>query len=259
VPDPLVISADALQVYEGLTVLTGAEPAHRLVGIVPVTSTFSAGEFAQLAHAEIDGAVASGRTAIVVGGTGLYLRAALTDLALRPPPPAGLRERLEKRLDEEGLEALHASLPPWVDVPASDRRRVLRALELHEMGELQQREGESQLWTDSVRHPTVLVGLVREREALNARIDARVDEMVAGGAADEVRAADAAGASRTARAALGFEQLQRGDVDAMKRDTRRYAKRQLTWMRKLAGVHQIDVTDRSPEDVAEQIVSFRTA
>ena len=257
VPDPVVISADALQVYQGLTVLTGAEPAHRLVGIVPVTSTFSAGEFAQLAHAEIDGALAAASTPIVVGGTGLYLRAALTDLALRPPPPPGLRERLEKRLDEEGLAALHAELPEWVDVPASDRSRVLRALELHEMGELQQREGESELWTDSVRHPTVLAGLVMEREALYARIDARVDEMVENGAAEEVRAADAAGASRTARAALGFEQLQRGDVDAMKRDTRRYAKRQLTWMRKLAGVHTIDVTNRSPDEVAQQIVRLR--
>ena len=119
---------------------------------MPVTQTFSAGEFAQLAHAEIDAALGAGRTPIVVGG-----RAAtpggLTDLALRPPPPAGLRVRLEKRLDEEGLAALHAELPAWVDVPVSDRSRVLRALELHEMGELQQREGESQLWTGLVRHP----------------------------------------------------------------------------------------------------------
>ena len=85
-----------------------------------------------------------------------------------------------------------------------------------------------------------------ERDELYARIDARVDAMVAAGAVDEVRRADAAGASRTARAALGFEELLAGDVDAMKRRTRNYAKRQLTWMRKLPDVRQIDLTGREP-------------
>ena len=101
---------------------------------------------------------------------------------------------------------------------------------------------ESRLWTARLRHPTLLVGLSMERQALYARIDARVEKMLAAGAADEVRRADAAGASLTARAALGFEELLRGDVDGMKRRTRNYAKRQLTWMRRLPGVHEIDLT-----------------
>ena len=92
-----------------------------------------------------------------------------------------------------------------------------------------------------------------DREALYARIDARVEQMVAQGAADEVRRADAAGASATARKALGFDDLLSGDIDAMKRRTRNYAKRQLTWMRKLAGVRAIDVTGRPPLDVASEI------
>ena len=95
--------------------------------------------------------------------------------------------------------------------------------------------------------------LIVERDALRARIDARVDAMLAAGAAGEVRAAADAGASPTARKALGFEELLRGDVEAMKRNTRRYAKRQLTWMRKLEGVRLIDVTGRSPAAVAEEI------
>jgi tRNA dimethylallyltransferase len=93
-----------------------------------------------------------------------------------------------------------------------------------------------------------------EREALYGRIEARVDAMVAAGAVDEVRAAHAAGASVTARKALGFDELLRGDVDAMKRRTRNLAKRQLTWMRKLAGVEVVDVTDRRPADVAEDLL-----
>ena len=92
-----------------------------------------------------------------------------------------------------------------------------------------------------------------EREALNRRIEARVDAMVAAGAEAEVRAADAAGASEGARQALGFQQLLDGDVEAMKTQTRRYAKRQLTWMRKLPGLETIDVTGRTPEAVAEEL------
>jgi tRNA dimethylallyltransferase len=89
-----------------------------------------------------------------------------------------------------------------------------------------------------------------DRDALYARIDARVDAMVTAGAVEEVRAAHAAGASDTARKALGFDELLAGDVEAMKRRTRNFAKRQLTWMRKLPGVEVIDVTGRSADAVA---------
>jgi tRNA dimethylallyltransferase len=92
-----------------------------------------------------------------------------------------------------------------------------------------------------------------ERDELYRRIDARVDAMVAAGAIEEVRAAHAAGASETARQALGFAELLAGDVEAMRRRSRNYAKRQLTWMRKLAGVELIDVTERDPDDVAAAI------
>jgi tRNA dimethylallyltransferase len=92
-----------------------------------------------------------------------------------------------------------------------------------------------------------------DRDALYARIDARVDEMIAAGAADEVRRADAAGAGRTARSALGFEELLAGDAEAMKRRTRNDAKRQLAWMRRLPGVHQVDLTETSAPDAALQI------
>jgi tRNA dimethylallyltransferase len=94
-----------------------------------------------------------------------------------------------------------------------------------------------------------------ERERLNARIEARVDAMIAAGAEAEVRAAAAAGASEGARQALGFQQLLDGDVEAMKAQTRRYAKRQMTWMRKLEGVRTIDVTRRTPEEVAEELLA----
>ena len=266
--DPVAVSADALQVYSGLETLTGAPTAsergqleHRLISLVGVGETFSAGRYAELAHAEIDELLAAGRRPIVVGGTGLYLRAALTQLSLKPPPRPGVRERWTAELELRGPEALHAVLSrraPKVAarIEPGDRQRVVRALELLEAGGLTEPEQESELWTDAVRHPTLLVGLIMERQALRDRIDRRVEEMLAAGAEDEVRRAAAAGASATAAKALGFAELLGGDHEAMKRRTRQYARRQLTWMRKLSGVHVLDVTGRPPADVASEMVAL---
>src|SRR4051794_3061841 len=259
---PIAISADALQVYRGLETLTGtatheeqARLEHRLLSFVPVESEFSVGEFMPVAHAEIDAALAAGRRPIVVGGTGLYLRAALTELSLKPAPPPELRARIERQVAEHGPEAMHAGLSPAAaaTVEPTDRSRIVRALELAEMGAAVEAPEESQLWTAATRRPTLLFGLTMDREALYERIDARVDAMVAAGAGEEVQRV-AGVASRTARKALGFDELLGGDVEAMKRRTRNYAKRQLTWMRKLPNVNLIDTTGRDPLDAAAEIV-----
>jgi tRNA dimethylallyltransferase len=265
--DPVAVSADALQVYAGLETLTGvAAPAervqleHRLISFLPLDASFSAGQYAELAHAEIDDLLAAGRRPLVVGGTGLYLRAALTELELRPPPPEGARERWLAELERHGAPALHARLAeraPWAatGIDPGDRQRIVRALELLDAGELEPPTGPSQLWSADVRRPTLLVGLVMEREDLYARIDARVERMLAAGVREEVQRAHAAGASGTARKALGFEELLSGDIEGMKRRTRNYARRQLTWMRKLAGIRLLDATSRSPEELAGEIVT----
>jgi tRNA dimethylallyltransferase len=209
--DPVAISCDALQVYEGLGVLTGAVTAadrerleHRLIGFVPVTRGFSVGDYMPLAHAEVDAALAAGRTPIVLGGTGLYLRAALAELSLVKAPP-----------EAEG----------------------------------------SELWSPETRHPTRIFGLDMDRARLYERIDARTEAIVAGGAAAEVRRAEALGPSRTARVALGFDELQAGDVEAMKKRSRNYARRQLTWMRKIPNLHPIDRGERSDGEVALEIAT----
>jgi len=265
--DPVAVSADALQVYMGLEILTGvatpderARLEHRLVSFLPLDATFSAGQYTRLAHAEIDDLLEVGRRPIVVGGTGLYLRAALTELSLRPPPPQGVRERWTAELERMGAPALHATLgerAAWAaqEIDPNDRQRIVRALELLDLGELEPPEGPSQLWSAELRQPTVLVGLTMEREALYAAIDARVEAMLAAGAREEVLRAHAAGASETARKALGFEELLASDTEAMKRRTRNYAKRQLTWMRKLADVWIIDATGRDPLEIAREILA----
>ena len=265
---PVAVSADALQVYQGLETLTGAatpqersQLEHRLISFLPVDASFSAGQYAELAHAEIDALLAAGDRPIVVGGTGLYLRAALAELSLRPPPPEGAREYWVAELGRRGAPALHGVLrerAPWAasEIDPGDRQRIVRALELLDAGELDRQAEDSELWTSEVRHPTLLIGLVLERQQLYDRIDARVDAMIAAGVEEEVRRAYAAGASPTARKALGFEQLLTGDVDSMKRRTRNYARRQLTWMRKLADANIVDTTGRSSAQTAADVLAL---
>jgi tRNA dimethylallyltransferase len=207
--DPVAINCDALQVYEGLAVLTGAATdaerarlEHRLLGFVPVTADFSIGDYMPLAHREIDAALEAGRRPIVVGGTGLYLRAALAELSLQK-------------------------------VPAESEA--------------------SELWSPETRHPTTIFGLDMDRTELYERIDARTEAIVAGGAVEEARRADALGPGRTARKALGFDELLAGDVEEMKKRSRNYARRQLTWMRKIPNLRWIDRTGLGDGEVAEQI------
>lgn len=207
--EPVAINCDALQVYEGLEVLTGAATAeerarleHRLLGFVPVTEDFSVGDYMPLAHREVDAALEAGRRPIVVGGTGLYLRAAVAELSLEKVAP-----------ESEG----------------------------------------SELWSPETRHPTTIFGLDMEREQLYQRINARTEAIVAAGAAEEARRADALGPGRTARKALGFDELLAGDLETMKKRSRNYARRQLTWMRKIPNLRWIDRTEATDREIAAEI------
>ncbi|MCL4287690.1 MAG: tRNA (adenosine(37)-N6)-dimethylallyltransferase MiaA, partial [Thermoleophilia bacterium] len=230
---------------------------HALVGIVDVDEEFSAGRFAELARGIIDAALVAGRTPIVVGGTGLYMRAALADLDLRPPVPAAVRAEVEALVAARGPAAAHAELEPDVAarIHRNDRKRIARALELQRVGIDPPGRGR-RLWTARLRHPTVLAGIVADRTELAERIDRRVEAMVAAGAAAAARAALAAGASRTARAALGLEELLAGDAAAAKAAHRRYARRQVGWMRRMAGVETIDRSGRSDRETAAAILAL---
>ena len=262
--DPVAISCDSIQVYRGLEILSGsagrdeqARLEHRLLGVVGIDEEFSAGRFAKLAHTEIDRLLAEGRRPIVVGGTGLYMRAALSELELRPPVPSAVRAEIEADLDRRGATTLHAELAPELasGVHPNDRKRIVRLTELSRLG-IAAHPTSERLWSERLRVPTLLVGLTSAGEALRARIDARVDEMVRLGALEEVRSAAAAGASRTARAAIGFDELLAGDIEAMKRAQWRFARRQLTWMRRMEDVARIDRTDRADAEVAAEILEL---
>lgn len=251
-----------MQVYRGLPVLTNqSEHPARLVGILELGEEGSVGDYQRLAHAAVDEILESGRTPIVVGGTGLYLRAALAELELPPPPASGERERLERLYDRLGGERAHALLATRdpaaaVGVHANDRRRVVRALELAEAGS-SLRPGENRLWSEHTRHPTLIVGLELPREELLRRIEARTRRMFERGVEEEVRRALAGPVSATARTVYGLHEVaelpREQAIEALIVRTRRYAAYQRKWMRRIPGLVPVRA-DRPPAEVAAQIL-----
>ena len=223
-------------------------------------------EYAALAHEAVDDVIRRGRVPILCGGSGLYLRAALADMPLPPQPGTGVREAAERLYDERGPADAHATLAS-VDAPAAavvhpnDRRRVVRALELAEAGHTLAAP-ESALWSAETRHPTVVAGLTLPPAETARRIAARTTAMFAAGVVAEVRRARAAHAfSPTAERIHGLQDVTAllcGEIDQaearrrLETRTRRYAKRQRTWMRRLPGVRLVDA-DRDPSAIAGDI------
>jgi tRNA dimethylallyltransferase len=262
-----VVSADAMQAYRGLPILTNQpERPTRLVGIWPLDHEGSVGEYQRLAHEAIDEVLAAGRTPVVAGGTGLYLRAALAELDLPPAPPPGARERWKLLYDEAGAEAAHAVLAERDPEAAAlvhpnDRRRIVRALELADAG-ASLAPGTSRLWTDDTRHPTLVFGLDVPAEALERRIAERTREMVERGVEDEAARALAQPLSTTARKVIGLVEFAtlppEEAAEAVALRTRRYAAYQRKWLRRIPGVVSVRA-DRPPDAVADEILEVARA
>ena len=262
-----VVSADAMQVYRGLPILTNQSPGPaRLVAIWPLDHEASVGEYAPLAHRAIDEILAAGRTPVVVGGTGLYLRAALVELTLPPAPEPGARERWSASYDEHGAVAAQARLGELdaaaaALVHANDRRRIVRALELAEAGGSLVPE-QDRLWAGEPRHPTLLIGLDVPAQVLEQRIVERTRRMFEAGVRDEVERALAGPISSTARKTLGLDEVAtlsaEEAIEAIVVRTLRYAAYQRKWMRRLSGVAMVDA-DRPSGEIADDVLSLARA
>jgi tRNA dimethylallyltransferase len=272
-----IVSVDSMQVYAGVETLTNQPTAaerdavpHHLVGYLPLTEASSVGAHAPRAHVAIDAAAGRGALPLVVGGTGLYLRAALTDLALPPAVPPERREHWDGVYDELGGEGALAELATRdpraaARLHANDRRRVVRALELAEQGASLTPEHD-RLWGDGLRRPALVAVLTWPRDALRARIAERTAAMLAGGAVDEVRALRASGAepSVTAARILGLEQIgahldgrataaEAGAEIALR--TGQYARRQETWARRIPGAIELP-GEAGPERNADRLLEL---
>jgi tRNA dimethylallyltransferase len=258
-----VVSADAMQVYRGVPILTNqpARPTH-LVAIRELEEHMSVAEYATLAHAVVDACVARDGRVIVAGGTGLYLRAALADLDVPPAPKPGARERFDALYGELGADGAHELLAARdpeaaAAVHPNDRRRVVRALELAEVGS-SLAPARATLWGEDTRHPTLLVGVDVPPEALADRIRSRAAAMIDGGAVAEAAWAAGRALSATSRHVIGLEELQRlpeaEAVTAIEARTRRYAAYQRKWLRRLAPALMLD-GQLPPETNARRVLA----
>ena len=272
-----IVSVDSMQVYAGVETLTNQPSAsdreqvpHHLVGYLPLTAPSSVGAHTPLAHAAIDAIAERGATPLVVGGTGLYLRAALTDLALPPAVPAAERARWEAFYDERGgvaaLSELAGRDPRAAGrLHANDRRRVVRALELAGQGASLAPERD-RLWGDGMRRPATVAVVAWPRADLRARIALRTEAMLAGGAVEEVRALREADVepSPTAARILGLAQIGAYlDGKATLAEcaaeitlrTGQYARRQETWARRIPGAIELAGAD-GPERNADRLLEL---
>ena len=260
-----VISADSVAVYRGLDI-GSAKPtleetslaAHHLIDVAGPEEEFDAARFAELADKAVEDIRGRGKKVIVAGGTGLYLRALLFGLMPSPPVDPGLRVELALEWEKKGPEAMHrilAGLDPAAaaKLHPNDRQRVLRALEVSRLAGKPMSELQAAHGFNGSRYEHILLGLSRPRDELNARIEARCRKMWDNGLLDEVRALMGRGLGEQTRSlgALGYRHALAhlegkmsadGALGAMIKDTRAYAKRQMTWFRGMKGLiwHQAD-------------------
>ena len=262
--DAEIVNCDAMQLYAGLPVLTNqpspeqlAEAPHHLVGVWPLSHEGSVAEYAELARAAIQDVHGRGRDVILCGGSGLYLRAALSPLELPPAPVDGVRERYQRLYDRRGAGPAHALLAELDPAAAAvvhenDRRRVVRALERADAGATLA-PATSTLWLEPPEG-TVILGLQMPADTVRERIEVRTRAMFELGVEREVAAAVAAGPlSATAARIHGLSDVRAlldGEIDrdeAVRRlvvRTRQYARRQRVWMRRLPGLRPVAGPDQ---------------
>lgn len=276
--DGEVVNADASQFYRGMDIgtakLTVAERdgvPHHLLDVLDVHEEASVASYQRDAREAIDGIRARGRVPIMVGGSGLYVRAALDDLRIPPTDPL-VRARIEQRLDLIGAPALHDELAEAdpdaaARIPGSNGRRIVRALEVIEL------TGEPFSATMPTREflaPTVMLGLRIDRPTLHARISTRIERMWADGLLDEVRQLDRIGLreGRTASRAIGYAQAL-GQLDGIltahqAQDetatlTRKFARRQEIWFRPDERIHWLPYDAPDLPEQALRIVRAEAA
>jgi tRNA dimethylallyltransferase len=265
-----VVNTDSMQLYQGMDIGTAKEPEtawqgvpHHLLDIWPVTRTANVADYQKLARAAIDGIIARGRVAVLAGGSGLYVRAALDDLHF-PGTDGDIRARLESELAEVGPAVLHARVARLDPAAAtailpSNGRRIVRALEVIEL--TGQPFSATMPAYDQTR-PAVQLGLTLPRPELDQRIADRVDRMWQAGLETEVKDLVQLGLrdGKTASRALGYQQLLRhldGELtldearEETVKATRRFARRQESWFRRDPRVRWLDASQPPQALLAE--------
>jgi tRNA dimethylallyltransferase len=274
-----VVSADSMQVYKGMEILSAAPDegerrgiAHHLIGVAAPHEPMSAWAYRDIAARAIGELAARGKTPVLCGGTGLYIDAVTKPMRFSEQSDSALRDELREMAEKPGgREKLHAVLAE-VDPESARRlhpndvRRVARAVEVYRLTGVTITEQDRLDAARAGDYDDILFAIDRPREELYARIDARVDEMVKRGLLGEVRALmRLAQEHPTAIQAIGYKEIAaalRGEVrlpDAilqLKQATRNYAKRQITWLRRDSRAVWIEASGKTPEDIADEMVKI---
>ena len=277
-----VVSCDSMQVYRRMDIGT-AKPSreemqgipHHMIDVADPEEDYSVSRYCAAAAPIVEDIVARGKTAIIAGGTGLYMDSLIRGNDFAPFPSTGVRERLEAQADAEGMEAM-AKWLRGVDPEAAerihDRKRLLRALEVYlETG---QTITEHNRRTQAIppKFSPVWLGLdFEDRQRLYDRIDLRVTKMLEMGLLEEIQGLLDSGVPETATAmqAIGYKEFVNAlagretveaAADQVRQSSRRYAKRQLTWFRRCEGAHWIDMEENAKfSDVVQDSTAFLTA
>ena len=275
-----IVSADSMQIYRSMNIGTAKPSAeerrlvyHHMIDIVAPDQPYSVGDYLRDARAAIDGILSSGGVPVVVGGTGLYIRALTRGLFHGPPADLELRERLLRREAEGASGTLYADLvkvdpEAAIKIHPNDLRRTVRALEVYYLRDRKLSEFQREHAFGDRPYRFTMLFLVRSRKELYPRIEKRVDRMIEGGLEAEVRTLLDRGYSTdlVSMQGLGYKQFidhflgrtSRDEAVALlKRDTRRYAKRQFTWFRREPDAVWVDITGlERAEDILEKIKKY---
>lgn len=258
-----IVSADSMQIYENMDIATAKPTAqelsrvkHHLIGFLPMGEQFSVAKYKEKAISTIDNILSEGKLPVVVGGTGFYIDTLVKNTEFFDYEESDLRAKLEERLEKEGAEALFQELKdidPKVaeKLHINDTKRVIRALEVYHLTgkTITQQEEESHL--KESKYNWCLIGLkANDRQFLYDRINKRVDIMLEMGLLKEAEEFFSSKISQTAAQAIGYKELKPyidgfvtldEALEKLKMESRRYAKRQLTWFRRNPDIHWLDI------------------
>ena len=273
-----IVSADSMQIYKSMDIATAkptkdetAEIRHHLIDFVEANENFSVAKYKQLALSAIDDILSRGKLPIVCGGTGLYIDTLMNNTVFLDYEDSGIRERLEKRKESDGIESLYEELKK-VDpdtacrLHLNDSKRIIRALEVYYLtGKTISEQNSLSHKEESPYNFLLFVLSAHNREILYKRINDRVDKMLDMGLVEEAGSFFASDISKTAKQAIGYKELKpyldgeislETAVEKLKMETRRYAKRQLTWFRNKKNVNWLYIDDeKSVSDECAQIIS----
>ncbi|MGN1418521.1 MAG: tRNA (adenosine(37)-N6)-dimethylallyltransferase MiaA [Acutalibacteraceae bacterium] len=272
-----IISADSMQIYKDITVATAKpteeemhEVKHHLVDFLPLGEKFSVAKYKALAQKKIDEIFAKGKTPVIVGGTGLYIDSLLNNTAFCDYEKNDVRQKIEAEADKVGIEKIYEHLKTIDPEAASklhlnDRKRIIRALEVYYLTGKTISEQNALSHAEKSKYAFCLIGLnAHDRQFLYDRINRRVDFMLENGLIEEAKRFYSSEISKTAAQAIGYKELKPyldGEIsleeatEKLKMETRRYAKRQLTWFRRYKEINWVYIDEENITEKSMQIIN----